>query len=274
MFDPHTNKYPYTEYTDQHYLVVKKDLGITFDDNYPYLNETKKRKFVLFWVRFMMYILVYPLMHILRGFKIVNKKNLKKHKEVISNGVISVCNHIHLWDFIGIMCALGKIKPRFLSWARNINGENGPLLTTLGAIPIPEEDIKATKAYLKAVETHLSNHGWLHIYAEGSMWEYYRPIRPFKRGAAYLACKYDKPIIPMAYSFRKPGWIRKHIFRQLALLTLNIGEPIYRNKELNAKEQELDLTKRSHEAVCRLAGINPNENLYPPIFDHNKRIDY
>ena len=40
------------------------------------------------------------------------------------------------------------------------------------------------------------------------------------------------------------------------------------------EEQIEDLTKRSHDAVCKLAGIDPNENIYPPIFNHNTRIDY
>ena len=34
-FDPKTNKYPYPTYTAEHYLVVKKNRGIIFDDKYP-----------------------------------------------------------------------------------------------------------------------------------------------------------------------------------------------------------------------------------------------
>ena len=41
-----------------------------------------------------------------------------------------------------------------------------------------------------------------------------------------------------------------------------------------AEEREKDLTIRSHEAVCRLAGIDPKKNIYKPVFDHSKRIDY
>ena len=37
MFDPKTKKYPYTEYTDGHYIVVKSDNGAVFDKNYDYL---------------------------------------------------------------------------------------------------------------------------------------------------------------------------------------------------------------------------------------------
>ena len=106
------------------------------------------------------------------------------------------------------------------------------------------------------------------------MWEYYQPIRPFKRGVAHLACKYNKPIIPMAYSYRKPGWIRRVIFKQIACFTLNIGEPLLKDESLPYEEQEKDLMIRMHEAVCSLAGIDPKENLYEPIFNNSKRIDY
>ena len=37
MFDPHSTKYNYPENTDAHYLVVKKNNGAVFDENYPYI---------------------------------------------------------------------------------------------------------------------------------------------------------------------------------------------------------------------------------------------
>ena len=33
-FDPKPNRYPYPEQTDQHYLSIKKDNGLVFDENY------------------------------------------------------------------------------------------------------------------------------------------------------------------------------------------------------------------------------------------------
>ena len=106
------------------------------------------------------------------------------------------------------------------------------------------------------------------------MWEYYAPIRPFKRGATFFACAYNKPILPLAYSYRKPGWIRRKIFHQIACFTLNIGEPIYPNETLSIKEREVELNSRCHDAMCLLAGINPKENLYEALYNNSKRIDY
>ena len=40
MFDPKTNRYPYPVDTDRHYLEVKKDKGIVFDADYPYIDNS------------------------------------------------------------------------------------------------------------------------------------------------------------------------------------------------------------------------------------------
>lgn len=272
MFDPKTNKFPYTEYTDEHYLVVKKNDGTVFDEKYPYIDLSKKflRKQKL--TRILLRIIVFPFTKIRLGLKINGKQNLKKYKSVLDKGVVSVCNHVHMFDYLAIMSAIKNRHPYVLVWAPNIRGESGKMIRSVGGIPIPEDNINATMTYLSSIEKLLNSGGWLQIYAEGSMWEYYAPIRPFKKGPAFIASKFDKPILPLAFSYRKPNWIRRVIFKQIATFTLNIGEPLYVNKDLNKYEREMDLTIRAHEAVCALAGIN--NNLYPPVFGKNKRIDY
>ena len=274
MFDPKTNRYPYTEQTDRHYLVVEKDRGIVFDADYPYIDTSRRFRFVDFLVRVALRTVVFPAARIRLGLRISGKSNLKKHRDELSRGVVSVCNHVHMWDYIGILCAVKPRRPRLLTWAPNINGESGGLIRHVGGIPIPEDNVKATKAYLKAIRGLLKDGGWLHIYAEGSMWEYYAPIRPFKQGAAYFACENDVPVLPLAYSYREPGWFRKKLLRQIACLTLNIGEPVYPDNSLPKKQRQKDLTVRCHEAVCSLAGFSTGENIYPPVFNNDKRIDY
>ena len=274
MFDPRTDKYPYPEETDHHYLKVKKNDGTIFDKDYPYIDNSKPFKRKQKMVRILLNTIVFPMSYIRMGLKIKGKKNLKIHKEEINKGIISISNHVHMWDYIGIMNAVKHHKTNLLVWAPNVSGEMGGMVRMVGGIPIPEHDPKATLAYLKTIEDLLNKGGWLQIYPEGSMWEYYCPIRPFKRGAAYFACRFDKPILPLAYSYRKPGWIRRVIFKQIALFTLTIGEPIYQNKDLPKEEREIDLIKRCHDEVCNLAGINPKDNIYPPIFNNSKRVDY
>ena len=274
MFDPKTNKFPYTEYTDQHYLKVEYKTHYVFDENYPYLDTSKKQKRRARWVRFLLYLIVFPVYAVKMGLRIRGRKNLKKHKEYLKDGAISVSNHVHMCDYICIMNALRHRKTNILVWAPNVNGESGKLIRSVGGIPIPEESMAATKAYIRAVGNLLNDHGWLHICSEGSMWEYYYPIRPFKKGAAHFAFRYNKPIVPIGFSYRKPGWIRRKIFKQIALFNVTIGEPLYIDQTLPKDEQIYDLTKRSHDAVCLLSGINPQDNIYEPVFNHDKRIDY
>ncbi|MBQ6016819.1 MAG: 1-acyl-sn-glycerol-3-phosphate acyltransferase [Clostridiales bacterium] len=274
MFDPKTNRYPYPEQTDQHYLEIHKDRGLVFDASYPYIDRSGWFRFRQSVVRFLLNLIVFPMAKIRLGLKVEGRENLKKYKDVLNNGVVSVSNHVHMWDYISVMKALRPHKTNLLVWAPNINGENGTIVRLVGGIPIPGKDVAAQKAHLKALKGLLNSHGWIHVYAEGSMWEYYAPIRPFKRGAAFVAVSNDKPVLPMGFSYREPGRIRKNVFHQTALFTLRIGEPLYPDKTLKLKDREKDLTIRAHNAVCTLAGIDPDMNIYEPVFNDSKRIDY
>ena len=274
MFDPRTNRYPYPEITDRHYLEIHMDRGLVFDASYPYIDRSKWFVFKQNVVRFLLNVVVFPATVIRLGLKVEGRENIKKHKAVLDNGVISVCNHVHMWDYLAVMKAIRPHRPNFLVWDKNVNGENGTLIRLVGGIPIPENSVAAQKAHLKALSGLLNDHGWLHIYAEGSMWEYYQPVRPFKRGAAMIAVSNDKPILPLGFSYREPGRIRRHIFRQIAVFTLHVGEPIFPDKNLKPKEREQDLTIRSHRAVCSLVGIDPDKSMYESEFNDSKRIDY
>lgn len=273
-YDPKTNKFPYPEETDKHYIIIKKDRGIIFDSNYPYVDKSKGFRFKRFWIRLIIVLLVFLMTKIRLGLKVIGKKNLKKNKKLIKQGVISVSNHIHMWDYLAIMRTVRRYKwPYVLVWNKNVNDKQGKNVRYVGGIPIPE-NIGGTKKYLKDINELLDSGNWLHLYAEGSMWEYYKPIRPFKLGAFKLAQQFDKPIIPIGFSYRKPNFIRRKIFRQIACININIGKPLFINKDLDKHEQIIDLANRCHDEVCILSGINPSENLYEKIYNNSKRIDY
>lgn len=273
-FDPKPTSYPFPELTDKHYLVLKMDRGIKIDKDYPYVDRSPGLRFGQALTRVGLTVLAFPLAIIYIGLRIHGRENIRKHRDVLKNGVISCSNHVHMWDFISVRKAVRHFNPSLLAWDKNINGENGTLVRLVGGIPIPVNDIKASTVFLKATEDLLKNKGWLHIYAEGSMWEYYQPIRPFKAGIGYYSVKTGKPVLPLGFSYRKPSWIRKNVFRQPAALTLTVGEPIFPNPELPKSEREKDIIIRCHREVCRLAGIDPDRNIYPPVYDNTRRIDY
>ena len=273
MFVPNTNnRFPYPEDTCGHYAEVNMDRGFVFDKDYPYVDYSSGFAFKRFWVRFLLRLIVFPMARVRMGIRIKGKKNIKRNKALLKKGAVTVCNHVHYWDYICIMKAVHNFKwPYLLSWDKNINGDSGPLVRFVGGIPIPENDAEATVAFTNSIKKLLDDGNFLQIYPEGSMWEYYAPIRPFKRGAASIAIKNDKPILPMIFTYRKPGWIRRKIFKQISLFTLHIGEPIFANPELEKNARVEDLTLRAHEAMCVLAG--QEKSLYPAIYNNSKRID-
>ena len=274
MFVPNTNnRFPYPEDTCGHYAEVKMDRGIVFDKDYPYVDYSKGFAFKRFWVRLLLRILVFPWARVKMGIQIKGKKNLRRNKKLLKGGAVTISNHIHYWDYICVMKALHNFKwPYLLSWDKNINGDSGPLVRLVGGIPIPLHDNEATIAFSNSIKKVLDAGGFLQIYPEGSMWEYYSPIRPFKNGAASIAVKNNKPILPMAFSYRKPSWFRSKVLKQPAAITLRIGAPIMADQELNKAKQIQDLTIRAHQAICSLAGFD-NDNIYEPIYNNSKRKD-
>ena len=94
MFDPKTNKYPYPEDTDRHYLNVKKNDGTVFDADYPYIDYSKGFLFKQKLVRLVLNVLVFPMTKIRLGLKVEGRENLKKYKDVLDQGVVSCSNHV------------------------------------------------------------------------------------------------------------------------------------------------------------------------------------
>ena len=276
MFDPRTNKFPYTEDTSSHYLPVVEKKKIVFDENYPYVDNSFKYRFVRALSRIPLFLVVFLVQRIRMGYIVKGRKNIRKNKKLIKNGIISVSNHVHMWDYLGIMSLVKPRKPRMLVWDKNVTSSLGGAVRLVGGIPIPVNNMRGFAKMCNQTFDYVKNGGWLHIYAEGSMWEYYAPIRPFKDGPAYFAFKTDRPVLPLAYSYRPVGWLRKKVFHQIAKFTLNVGEPLFIDKSLPKDEAIKKLTIELHEAVCKLAGFEKGENIYEPLYnkESSKRIDY
>ena len=276
MHDPKTNKFPYPEDTAAHYLKADAIKEIVFDENYPYVNKSFGFRFLRALSRIPLFLVVFLVQRIRMGYKVKGRKNLRKNRKLIKKGIISVSNHVHMWDYLGIMSLVKPRKPRMLVWDKNVTSSLGGAVRIVGGIPIPPSNMRGFAKMCHETFDFVQNGGWLHIYAEGSMWEYYAPIRPFKDGPAYFAYKTDRPVLPLAYSYRPVGWIRKKIFHQIAKFTLNVGEPLFIDKSLPKDEAIKKLTIELHKAVCKLAGFKKGENIYEPLFnkESSKRIDY
>jgi 1-acyl-sn-glycerol-3-phosphate acyltransferase len=138
------------------------------------------------------------------------------------------------------------------------------MVRTVRGIPIPESKA-ANLTFMRALTRLHQEKKWLHVFPESANWEYFQPIRPFKPGAFSLAYNFNVPIIPMAFSYRKPTAFYRFFGKKTPLVTLKIGEPLYPDMTLNRKTAINKLLHESHKSMCELAGIE--NNYYPATFE-------
>jgi 1-acyl-sn-glycerol-3-phosphate acyltransferase len=163
---------------------------------------------------------------------------------------------------------LQALRYRFMYfpvWKEQLNGSDGGAIRIAGGIPVPDE-IRVIKYFNQAFDEIHAQKKWFHVYPESSRFDYFQPIRPFKKGVFTMAHRYNVPVIPIAISYREPRFpytvlnaARSLAGKQkLPMITLRIGEPLLFDENLTRKEAVQKMRKECHEAVVRLAGITNN----------------
>jgi 1-acyl-sn-glycerol-3-phosphate acyltransferase len=125
------------------------------------------------------------------------------------------------------------------------------------------------KCFNQAFDEIHARKKWIHSFPETAMFNFFQPIRPFKKGVFTMAYSYNLPVIPIAFSYRKPcfPFTLVNLFRsiignkKLPMVTLRVGDPLLFDTSLNRKEAVLKMRKDCHETIVRLAGIS--DNPYP-----------
>jgi 1-acyl-sn-glycerol-3-phosphate acyltransferase len=250
---------------DAHMIDLKVTHEVTIDENYPFLDKSFKFNFMRKLVYAGIFTVVFFLSELRFGLKIEGRGVLRNHRKLLKNGAITVSNHIHLWDTIFVAQAIRYRSMFFPVWKELLTSPDEGFIRFTGGIPIPSE-IHLLKYFNKAFDEIHAKKKWIHIFPEGSMFYFYQPIRPFKKGAFTFSHRYNLPVLPIAFSYRKPHFpfTLVNLFRslignqKLPMVTLRIGEPILPDANLCRKEAVLKLRKESHEAVVRLAGIRDN----------------
>lgn len=261
MYYRHNLDYKYPDRSDEHMITVKHLRDTNFDEKYNYYDKTlwcKIKRGVLFVC---LNLFVFPICTIRYGLKIKGRKNIKKNKKYFKDGAITICNHVLMWDYL---CVLKAIRPHLQyhpGWKTNFEGPNGPLIRWVGGIPIPTGNIRAMAKFQRAIGEVLSDNKWLHFFPEGSMWFYYPDIRPLKKAIFKYAVRYNKPIIPMAISFRPRKGIWK-LFGKKPFADLNIGEPLFSDQSLSMNDAIDKLHKEAYHVMQVLNGINPGDPTY------------
>jgi 1-acyl-sn-glycerol-3-phosphate acyltransferase len=146
-------------------------------------------------------------------------------------------------------------------WKENLMGPDRHLIRLVGGIPVPDE-VHLMRYFNQAFDELHEKRKWIHVFPESSKWDYYQPIRPFKKGMFTLAYRYNLPVIPLAFSYRKPRGLylllNALLKRNNPLVTLTIGEPILPDPALGRKEAVRKLREDCHRRIVALAGIRDN----------------
>ncbi|MBQ9841979.1 MAG: 1-acyl-sn-glycerol-3-phosphate acyltransferase [Clostridia bacterium] len=261
MYYRHNLNYEYPAQSDQHMIHVPHLWDVNLDENYPYLQKgpwfALQRGFM--WV--VLHLLLFPLLRITHGLRIHGKEILKKHKDLLDNGFITVANHVFMWDFLCVMKALRPRLGYFPAWKINLEGPNGPLIRMAGGIPIPTGRIACMKKFKDAMEEVLASDRWMHFYPEGSMWFYYPDIRPLKKAVFQYAVRYDRPLFPLVFTFRPRNKFQR-LFGKAPLVDLTVGEPLRHHRDLSRSEAVEELRARTYHIMQGMAGIHPGDPTY------------
>jgi len=256
-------KYP--DKVDGRMVPVNPIREINIDENYPYYDKSFKFRFI----RFLLYILVFTLItflaYIRYAFKIKGRKNLRKYKHLLKNGAMTISNHVQRWDFVFVSLGIRFRKIFFPVYKEHLRGKDEGFIRHAGGIPVPDT-IAAMKSFNRAFDEIVEKKIWIHAYPESSRFDFYTPIRPFKKGVFTMACRYNLPIVPIAFSYRKshfPYTIANFFrslfgWKKLPLITVRVGEPILFDSSLSRKEAVLKMRRDCHAAVVKLAGIEDN----------------
>ncbi|MCL2211440.1 MAG: 1-acyl-sn-glycerol-3-phosphate acyltransferase [Treponema sp.] len=255
----------YPEQPDGHMIDVNPMRDVIVDENYPFIDKSLGFKLYRFWTYLLINTAAFFLCFLRYGLKIQGRKNLRKYKKLLKNGAMTVSNHVQRWDFIFVALAVRIRWMFFPIWKEHLKGRDARWIKHAGGIPIPS-DIHTMRAFNNAFDEIHAKKIWIHAYPESTRFDYYVPIRPFKKGVFSMAHRYNLPIIPIAISYRKshfPFTIVNFLRavkgdKKLPLITISIGEPILFDEKLGRKEAVLKARKECHEAMVRLAGITDN----------------
>jgi 1-acyl-sn-glycerol-3-phosphate acyltransferase len=240
---------------------VKHIRDVHLDENYPYLQKSLWFKCQRGLLRLCQYTILPLVMWVRHGLHIYGKEKLKQHKALFKDGLITISNHVFMWDYICIMVALRPRLGFFPAWKTNLEGPNGPWIRMAGGIPIPTDNLRPMIQFKYAMEQVLARGSWMHFFPEGSMWFYYPDIRPLKKAVFKYAVEFDRPILPITFSFRPRTGLWKLIGKS-PLVDLNIGDPIFHDRDLTKLAAVKKMQSDAYHIMQGMNGIHPGDPTY------------
>ena len=231
-----------------------------FDDSYPYIDRSFG-----YWLNrnvlgpLFMTIFGYTANRLRYGLRIEGRKRLKALRKELQQGAVAVSNHVYQFDALAVKQAL---SPRRRIWipmyAKHFNGGLYWFIRYVGGIPVPETR-GGMRCFDEAFDEYHRRGEMILVFPEEVRWDYYKPIRPFRKGAFTMAYKYGAPVVPCAIVFRQ----RKGIYRLFGpkddpTMTIRVGEPIMPDTTAPRREETERLRREAHNRIVKMAGIKHN----------------
>lgn len=236
---------------------AKKIYDIKIDENYPFIDNSLKGRLLRLKIYTGAFLFAFPANLFRYGLKINGKKNLRAARKLIKKGALTISNHVYRWDFLAILYACRYHRMWVPVRTEHVQGSEAGMIRGIGGIPLAET-LAGGRKFNDAFEKLHAKGERIHFFPEGSRWDFYQPIRPFKKGVFTLAKRWNVPVIPMAFSYRKPTGIFKLFAKNHPLVTLNIGTAVYPDSELSKKEACDKMRQEAHKQMTELAGIIQN----------------
>ena len=241
-------------------LNAPKDREIVFDENYPYLDDSFSFR-LQNWLGyvFVLYGALMPVNTIKYGIRFRGRNILRKYRKQLKGGAITIANHCYRWDAPAVLQAVhAGYHTRIPMFADNFCTKDHWFLKHVGGIPVPD-NMSALKKFNEAFDEFHRRGWWFHVFPEAANWRFYKPLRPFRKGAFSMAYKYDMPIVPCVITYRK----RTGIFRLFGkqdepLLTVTIGEPLFPDRSASRKTEVDRMRNEAHVRMEKMAGIEHN----------------
>ena len=230
--------------------------------NYPFVDDSWQNTLRLLWGYYVVRPILGLVLRVKYGLRWTYLYNRKEYKQTLKGGAITIANHCYRHDCASVLTALHAHHHRRIPmFAPNFRTKDQFYLRIIGGVPIPpaEEGLSAMKAFNAAFDEFHRRGYWFHIFPEAKRWDWYKPLRPFQKGAFTMAYKYNMPIIPCAVTYRpRTGIYRLFGPADEPLVNVIIGRPILPDTTCPRAVEVERLLNETHQTICRLAGIEHN----------------
>ncbi len=231
------------------------------DEHYPYLDDSFHNRWRIFWAYvFILYLSLGTYLYLCMGLRVHGRKNLRKYRKQLKDGFITLSNHVYFLDCPAVLIATrAPYTTKIPMFAPNFSTGVSYFLHVVGGIPIPEDNFEAMKKFNAAFDTFHERKYRFHIFPEAARWDYYKPLRPFSKGAFSMAYKYNMPLVPCCINFRpRTGIYRLFGAKDKPLISVEIGEPVFPDTTQPRRTEVQRLLHESRQRILKLLGITHN----------------